>query len=90
MEIENAKSFRRLFNRDYLTPHPYNTYMNEGLPPGPVCMPSPGSIEAVLNPEKHNYIYFVAKTDNPGYHNFAETYEQHLVNVRIYQQSLKN
>jgi UPF0755 protein len=85
MEIEKTPSFRRLLNKDYLVPHPYNTYMNEGLPPGPICMPSPSSIEAVLNPEQHDYIYFVAKPDNSGLHNYAVTYEQHLVNVRIYQ-----
>jgi UPF0755 protein len=89
MEIEKAPSFRRLFNKDYLVPHPYNTYMNEGLPPGPVCMPAPSSIEAVLNPAHNNYLYFVAKPDIAGFHNYAETYEQHLVNVKIYQNSLK-
>ena len=90
MEIENLPSFRRLLNKDYLVPHPYNTYLNEGLPPGPVCMPAPSSIEAVLNPAKNNYLYFVAKPDNSGFHNYAETYEQHLVNVRVYQNGLKN
>ena len=85
MEIEQTPSFRRLYNKDYQVPHPYNTYMRTGLPPGPICMPSPASIEAVLNPESHNYIFFVGKPDNSGYHNYAETYEQHLVNVRIYQ-----
>ena len=89
MEIENTRSFRRLLYRDYATPHPYNTYVIDGLPPGPICMPSPTSIEAVLKPEQHNYIYFCAKPDNTGYHNFAETLEQHNVNVKIYQNSLK-
>lgn len=84
MEIEHTPSFRRLRNSDYLVSHPYNTYVHEGLPPGPICMPSPASIDAVLNPEKHNYIFFVAKPDNSGYHNYAETYEQHLVNVKTY------
>ncbi|MBL7818159.1 MAG: endolytic transglycosylase MltG [Saprospiraceae bacterium] len=84
MEIEKTPSFRRLRNSDYLTPHPYNTYVHEGLPPGPVCMPSPASIDAVLNPDNHNYVFFVAKPDNSGYHNYAETYEQHLVNVKTY------
>ncbi len=84
MEIEHTPSFRRLRNSDYLVAHPYNTYVHEGLPPGPICMPSPASVEAVLNPEKHNYIFFVAKPDNTGYHNYAETYEQHLVNVKTY------
>jgi UPF0755 protein len=89
MEIENTRSFRRLLYRDYTTQHPYNTYVIDGLPPGPICMPSPSSIEAVLKPEQHNYIYFCAKPDNTGYHNFAETLEQHNVNVKIYQKSLK-
>jgi UPF0755 protein len=88
MEIEGTNSFRRLFNSDYLKPHPYNTYLNYGLPPGPICMPQPSSIEAVLRPAQHNYLYFVAKPDNPGYHTYAETYEQHLVNVKVYQQAL--
>jgi UPF0755 protein len=84
MEIEGTSSFRRLFNADYLKPHPYNTYLNYGVPPGPICMPQPSSIEAVLKPAQHNFLYFCAKPDNTGYHNFAETYEQHLVNVKIY------
>jgi UPF0755 protein len=85
MEIEKTGTFRRLLNRDYLVAHPYNTYVYEGLPPGPICMPAPSSIEAVLNPEAHNYLYFCAKPDNSGYHNYAETYEQHLSFVKIYQ-----
>lgn len=89
MDIEHTPSFRRLYNIDYQVAHPYNTYMHEGLPPGPICMPSLASVEAVLSPESHNYIFFVAKPDNSGYHNYAETYEQHLVNVRIYQNWLK-
>ena len=89
MDIEKTNMFRRLKYSDYLTPHPYNTYVNDGLPPGPVCMPSPSSIEAVLNPEKHNYVFFCAKPDLSGYHNFAETYEQHNVNVKLYQDWLR-
>jgi UPF0755 protein len=85
MEIEGTSTFRRLYNADYLKPHPYNTYLNFGVPPGPICMPQPSSIEAVLKPAQHNYLYFCAKPDNSGYHNYAETYEQHLVNVKIYQ-----
>ena len=89
MDIEKTPSFRRLYNTDYQVAHPYNTYMHVGLPPGPICMPSPASVEAVLSPESHSYIFFVAKPDNSGYHNYAETYEQHLVNVKIYQNWLK-
>lgn len=89
MEIEKTSSFRRLMNSDYLVSHPYNTYLHVGLPPGPINMPPPSSIEAVLSPEKHKYIYFCAKPDAIGYHNFAETLEQHLANVKIYQNSLR-
>jgi UPF0755 protein len=84
MEVEKTPSFRRLYNKDYLFPHPYNTYVHEGLPPGPICMPTMATIDAVLNPEKHDYIYFCAKPDLSGYHNYAVTYEQHLQNVKIY------
>ena len=90
MQIEKTTSFRRLYNVDYLVPHPYNTYVHEGLPPGPVNMPSPTSIDAVLNHAKHNYVYFCAKPDGSNFHNYAETYEQHLVNVKIYQDYLRN
>jgi UPF0755 protein len=63
---------------------PYNTYLNPGLPPGPIAAPGLSSIEAVLNPEQHNYIYFVAIPDGTGRHVFAETYEEHLQNVATY------
>lgn len=61
----------------------YNTYRNAGLPPGPIASPSLASIEAVLDPADTEYLYFVAKGD--GTHAFAETFEEHLENVRQYQ-----
>jgi UPF0755 protein len=67
---------------------PYNTYKYYGLPPGPICMPSITAIDAVLNYEKHDYIYFCAKEDFSGYHNFARTLEQHNKNARLYQKAL--
>jgi UPF0755 protein len=64
--------------------NPYNTYLNVGLPPGPIAAPGLSSIEAVLNPQKHNYLYFVALPDGTGRHVFAETYDEHLKNVAQY------
>jgi UPF0755 protein len=77
--------YRRLYNKDYQFAHRYNTYIHLGLPPGPVGLASPASIDAVLSPETHDYIYFCAKPDNSGYHNFAVTHEAHIVNVKNYQ-----
>jgi UPF0755 protein len=64
---------------------PYNTYLNDGLPPGPIASPGLSSIEAVLNPGQHDYIYFVATPDGTGAHIFASTFEEHVENVRRYQ-----
>lgn len=63
---------------------PYNTYKNTGLPPGPIAMPDITAIDAVLNYEKHNYVYFCASVKRSGYHDFAETYEAHQVNAKKY------
>lgn len=67
---------------------PYNTYLYGGLPPGPIAMPSIAAIDAVLNYQKHNYIFFCAKEDLSGYHNFAETYADHKENARKFQKAL--
>ena len=81
-------TIRRVTGPMLKTPSPYNTYQNEGLPPGPICTPSPGSIDAVLNAPKTNYIYFCAKADLSGASVFAATDAEHLQNARLYQQAL--
>lgn len=65
---------------------PYNTYLYKGLPPGPISMASINSIDAVLNRESHNYLFFCAEPNDSGRHFFAETYQQHLVNARKFQE----
>ena len=69
---------------------PYNTYKYNGLPPGPICMPSVAAIDAVLHFEKHNYIYFCAKEDFSGLHNFASNVTEHQMNAKKFQQALNN
>ncbi len=68
---------------------PYNTYMYAGLPPGPISMSSIGSIDAVLNAESHDYLYFCAVGDGSGMHNFARTLTQHNRNAQIYRDNLR-
>jgi UPF0755 protein len=75
---------KRVFYNDLVMRSPYNTYVNAGLPPGPIAMPDITALEAVLNPEKHDYIYFCASIDRFGYHEFAATYEEHTKNAKIY------
>ena len=75
---------KRVFSNDLKIDSPYNTYFYEGLPPGPIAMPDITAIEAVLNPEKHNYIYFCASVTRFGYHEFAVNVSDHEVNRANY------
>jgi UPF0755 protein len=81
-------TIRRVLNEYKEIDSPYNTYMYTGLPPGPICMPSIASLDAVLNYQQHNYLFFCAREDFSGYHSFASTYAQHLRNARRFQNEL--
>lgn len=74
-----------VFLEEYQGVHsPYNTYKHGGLPPGPIASPGEDSFRAVLYPDQHGYFYYVAAADGSGGHVFAETYSEHLENVRRY------
>lgn len=75
---------KRVLYGDLTINSPYNTYVNLGLPPGPIAQPDISAIDAVLNPERHDYLYFCASVDRFGYHEFAATYAQHQVNAKKY------
>jgi len=78
----------RVYKKDMLLESPFNTYKYKGLPPGPICVPNTSAITAVLDYSEHNYLYFCAKEDLSGFHNFARTYKEHLVNARRFQRKL--
>ncbi|MBR9920538.1 MAG: endolytic transglycosylase MltG [Bacteroidetes bacterium] len=80
---------RRVLNYHTNFDSPYNTYKYPGLPPGPISMASIVSIDAVLNAESHDYIFFCAKGDGSGLHAFSETLSGHNRNVRNYKANLK-
>jgi UPF0755 protein len=81
-------SLKRILKVHTQLESPYNTYKYAGLPPGPINLPTLASIDAVLNYEKHDYLYMCAKEDFSGYHNFAVNFEDHLKNARLYQKAL--
>lgn len=81
---------RRVLYRDLRLNSPYNTYKTNGLPIGPITMPEMSAIEAVLNAEKHSYLYFVADVERPGYHNFSKTLSEHNKKRKAYTQWLND
>ena len=83
------KKIRRVLYKDLRIKSPYNTYLNKGLPPGPIVTPDFSAIEAVLNPSSHNFIFFVADVSNPGYHLFSKTLVEHNRKKRQYTKWLK-
>lgn len=79
---------KRVLNKHKEVKSPYNTYKNRGLPPGPINIPSISSLNAVLDYEQHDYLFFCAKADFSGYHAFAKTNAQHERNARLYHKAL--
>jgi len=81
---------KRVLNKDLKINSPYNTYKHIGLPPGPISMPDISSIDAVLNPAKHNYFYMCANVEKIGTHSFSKSLIQHNKNARKYQKWLSS
>lgn len=75
--IYDTTTIKRVLYKDLEIDSPYNTYKVEGIPPGPIAMPDISSIDAVLNYEEHDFIFFVADPKNPGFHKFSKTLRQH-------------
>ena len=84
----NDFSLTRILKKHLQIDSPYNTYLNGGLPPGPIGCPTIESIDAVLNAEKNDFLYFVAKADFSGYHHFSRTLSEHNRYAAIYQREL--
>lgn len=81
---------RRVLNKHKKIDSPYNTYLNAGLPPGPINMPNINSLDAVLNYAKHKYLYMCAKEDFSGRHNFATNLIDHNRNAEKFQRAMNN
>ncbi|NND26315.1 MAG: endolytic transglycosylase MltG [Flavobacteriaceae bacterium] len=82
------KIIKRVLNVHKEIKSPYNTYLNPGLPPGPIGMADISAIDGVLNFEKHDFFFFAADAQKPGFHKFAKTLSQHNQNARDYQRYL--
>lgn len=79
---------KRVLKKDLKLKSPYNTYLNRGVPPSLIAMPDISAIDAVLNYERHNYLYMCVNVDKFGYHLFASSLKQHNKNARKYQRWL--
>jgi UPF0755 protein len=81
-------TLNRILKKHTRVESPYNTYMNSGLPPAPICSPGRDAMNAVLNPKGGKDLYFCASPDFNGSHLFAATYSEHLKNARAFQRAL--
>ncbi len=79
---------KRILNKHLEFDSPYNTYKYPGLPPGPIGLPQKTTIDAVINAENHDYMYFCANSDFSGYHLFAKSLREHNKNAKKYQKAL--
>jgi UPF0755 protein len=86
----NDFTITRVLTEHLTIKSPYNTYLHRGFPPGPIGCPTIEGIDAVLNAEKHDYLYFAAKADFSGYHNFSKTLAEHNRYATEYQRELNN
>lgn len=87
--IEKEPNLTRILNRHLKVDSPYNTYKHKGLPPGPITIAPPAVLDAVLNYEKTDYLYFCAKPEFDGTHNFSKTYQQHMKHSAAYNKAYK-
>lgn len=87
--LDTEPGLRRLLNRHLNIDSPYNTYRIKGLPPGPIAIPTVSAIDAVLHYTKSDYLYFCAKPEFDGTHNFSSTYSQHKANSRAYNKAFE-
>ncbi|TAF49890.1 MAG: endolytic transglycosylase MltG, partial [Sphingobacteriia bacterium] len=84
----NNFALTRIYEKYLSNPSPYNTYRVKGLPPGPICTPSPATIDMVLDAPKTDYLFFVAKSDFSGFHHFTSNYKDHDRYAVVYQKAL--
>lgn len=84
----NDPTIKRILYKHLKVDSPYNTYRVQGLPPGPITIPSAAGIDAVLNYKQHDYLYFCANEKLDGTHKFARTLSQHNKNARAYQSAI--
>lgn len=80
---------QRVYYGHLATPSDYNTYRVKGLPPAPICLPNMSAVDAVLNPDGHDFIYFCADPDRPGYHSFTNDFAEHKQNAEKYRKWLE-